>query len=182
MSRNRAGTMVGAALLSLGMLVVDAAGMAASAAALLHGFASYRPGIRLAAVVFNRIGSKGHGRLLREACAPLDIPVLGAVPRLDALALPDRHLGLVQAAEHPDLEAFLDAAAEVVARHVDTEALAGLARPARLAASDPGPALPPLGQHIAVARDTAFAFAYPFVLDGWRGSGAEVHQARRAIM
>jgi cobyrinic acid a,c-diamide synthase len=156
------------------VLVVDAAGMAASAAALLYGFTSYRPGVRLAAVIFNRVGGEGHARLLREACAPLEIPVLGAVPRLDALVLPDRHLGLVQAAEHPDLEAFLDAAAGLVARHLDTDGLARLARPAALARADPGPAVPPLGQRIAVARDTAFAFAYPFVLDGWRRAGAEI--------
>ncbi len=156
------------------VLVVDAAGMAASAAALLHGFASYRPAIQLAAVIFNRVGGEGHGHLLREACAPLDIPILGAVPRLDGLALPDRHLGLVQAGEHPDLEAFLDAAAELVARHVDTEALSRVAQPARLMVADPGPAIPPLGQHIAVARDTAFAFAYPSVLDGWRQAGAAI--------
>ncbi len=158
------------------VLVVDAAGMAASAAALLHGFASYRPGLRLAAVLFNRVGGEGHARLLQEVCAPLEIPVLGAVPRLDALALPDRHLGLVQASEHPDLEAFLDAAAEQVARHVDTESLVRVARPSGLRASDPGPAVPPLGQRIAVARDTAFAFAYPFVLDGWRRAGAEIRE------
>ncbi len=157
------------------VLVVDAGGMAASAAALLHGFTSYRPEVPVAAVIFNRVGGEGHARLLREACAPLDIPVLGAVPRLDALVLPDRHLGLVQAAEHPDLEAFLDAAAELVSRHLDIDALADLARPAHLTAADAGPALPPLGQRIAVASDTAFAFAYPFVLDGWRRAGAEIY-------
>jgi cobyrinic acid a,c-diamide synthase len=156
------------------VLVIDAAGMAASAAALLHGFATYRPEVPLAAVIFNRVGGETHARLLLEACGPLEIPVLGAVPRLDALVLPDRHLGLVQAAEHPDLEAFLDAAAGLVAQHLDTDALARLARPTRLAPAEAGPSVPPLGRRIAVAHDTAFAFAYPFVLDGWRRAGAEI--------
>ncbi|MDH3595611.1 MAG: cobyrinate a,c-diamide synthase [Rhodospirillales bacterium] len=157
------------------VLVVDASGMAASAAALLHGFVSYRPEVPIAAVIFNRVGGEGHARLLHEACDPLGLPVLGCVPRRDALVLPDRHLGLVQASEHKDLEAFLEGAATLVGGHLDTEALARLARPARLPPAAPaGPAVPPLGQRIAVARDPAFAFAYPFVLEGWRRAGAEV--------
>lgn len=157
------------------VLVVDASGMADSAAALLHGFLSYRPEIPIVATIFNRVGGEGHARLLHEACDPLELAVLGCVPRRDALVLPDRHLGLVQAAEHPDLEAFLESAAALVAEHLDTDALVQLARPARLSPAAPaGPAVPPLGQRIAVARDPAFAFAYPFVLDGWHRAGAEV--------
>ncbi len=156
------------------VLVVDAQGMAASAAALVHGFASYRPEVPLAGVIFNRVGGERHGRLLAEACAPLGLPVLGALPQSPELALPDRHLGLVQAAEHPELETFLAGAAALVGRYLDTERLAALARPCRLAPAAFAPVLAPLGQRIAVARDTAFAFAYPFVLDGWRAAGAEV--------
>ena len=160
------------------MLVVDARGMGASAAALLHGFLNYRPEVSLAGVIFNRIGGEGHGHLLREAVAPLGVPVLGCLPRNDALSLPDRHLGLVQAAEHPDLEGFLDRAAAFVADHVDTAALVRLAAAGRLAPERDGnaahPPLPPLGQRIAVASDIAFAFAYPHVLDGWREAGTEV--------
>ncbi len=156
------------------VLVVDAHGMAASAAALVHGYASYRPETRVAGIIFNRVGGSGHGKLLAEACAPLAIPVLGALPRNDDLALPDRHLGLVQAIEHPELERFLDRAAGHVAEHLDLDRLAGLAQPLRLAPGPAGPGLPPLGQRIAVARDEAFAFAYPFVLDGWRAAGASL--------
>ena len=65
------------------VLVVDAHGMAASAAALVHGYASYRPETKLAGIIFNRVGGRGHGALLAEACAPLGIPVLGALPRND---------------------------------------------------------------------------------------------------
>ena len=156
------------------VLVVDARGMAATAAAVVRGLASHQPEIEIGGVIFNRIGGARHERLLREAMAPLGIPVLGALPRSPALALPERHLGLVQAVEHGGLEAFLDEAAAVVASHVDHEALQRLARPARLPAPPDEPPLPPLGRRIAVARDSAFAFCYPFVIDAWRRCGAEI--------
>lgn len=156
------------------ILVVDARGLAASAAPLVHGFHSYAPDVPLAGVVFNHTGGAGHARLLREACAPLGVPVLGCLPRSDALHLPDRHLGLVQAREHPALKEFLEAAADWVGEHLDVAALVDLARPARLAAIPAASPLPPPGQRVAVACDDAFAFAYPLVLDGWRASGAEL--------
>ena len=160
-------------------LVVAARGMGASAAALVEGFLAHRPASGAAApiagVIFNRVGGPGHGELLRAACAGLPVPVLGCLRRRDGLVLPERHLGLVQAAEHADLEAFLEAAAAAAAEDLDLEALAGLARPAALdPQGDAGPALPPLGQRIAVARDPAFAFAYPSLLEGWRAAGAEL--------
>lgn len=156
------------------VLVIDARGMAASAGAVLHGFLSYRPAVRIAGVVFNRVGGEGHVRILREVCDSLGVPLVGCLPRRAELALPERHLGLVQAAEHPALEAFLEGAAALVAGHLDTVALAELSGSAVLAAAAATSPLPPLGQHVAVARDSAFAFAYPFVLDGWRAAGAEL--------
>ena len=156
------------------VLVIDARGLGASAAALVRGFRDHRPEAPLGGIVFNRVGSARHAKLLTDACAPLGVPVLGALPRDEGLVLPDRHLGLVQAGEHADLEAVLEHAANLVARHVDTARLSALARPCRLSARTLTPALPPLGQRIAVARDLAFAFAYPFVLDGWRAAGAQV--------
>ena len=117
--------------------------------------------VAVAGVIFNRVGGAGHVAMLEAASDALGLPMLGAVPRDPALALPDRHLGLVQAHEHPDLEAFLDRAAKIVSEHVRTAALEDLARPATLGAAGAGPALPPLGQRIAVAQDEAFAFCYP---------------------
>ena len=156
------------------VLVVDAKGMAASAAALVHGFTDYRPEVPVAGVIFNRVGGARHAALLAEACAPLGLPVLGALPQAPELSLPDRHLGLVQAAEHPELDAFLTRAAGFAERHLDIDALIASAKPCRLGPETFAPVLPPLGQRIAVAADTAFAFAYPFVLDGWRAAGAEI--------
>ncbi len=162
------------------VLVVDASGMAASVAALVHGFASFDRGVEVAGVIFNRTGSARHGALLRRAMQPAGTPILGCVTRSERLALPDRHLGLVQAREHPDLGGFLARAAAQVGAEVDIAALLGVARPARIAPLKDGPGppafggLPMLGRRIAVARDDAFAFCYPYVLDAWCRAGCEL--------
>ena len=234
------------------VLVVDASAMAASAAAVVHGFASYRGDVAVAGVIYNRVGSDRHAELLVEATEGREVPeypngsraeehsrnarfpkarppggagfqpamdrdpstvgagrmpalpggwrsrnarspsgsvrnqagvpVLGCIRRDPALALPDRHLGLVQASEHPDLESFLRTAATTVGDSVDIDALLRAARsgPGATAGGVGGggagmaTCLPVIGQRIAVARDEAFAFAYPLVLDGWRRAGAEV--------
>jgi cobyrinic acid a,c-diamide synthase len=157
------------------LLVLDVSGQAQSAAAIVKGCASYDPRIAIAGVVLNRVGSARHRRLAGDAIAALGIPIVGSLPRLEDMALPERHLGLVQAMETNDLEARLDGIAEAVAAHVDLTALRGLARPMRLAgAGATTAALAPPGQRIAVARDAAFSFFYPHLLSGWRDAGAEI--------
>lgn len=157
------------------LLVADVRGMAGSAAALLRGFAGHRGDVRVVGALFNRVGGPAHrDMLLRGAAAALpDLPILGLLPRIAALELPSRHLGLVQAMERPDLDAFLERAADWVDQHVDLPAVAALAGPSGLAGQGGAP-LPVLGQRIAVARDAAFAFVYGAVLDGWRQLGAEL--------
>jgi cobyrinic acid a,c-diamide synthase len=158
------------------VLVVDASAQAGSVAALLRGFASHRLDVPLAGVIFNRVGGAKHAAMLEAAtrAALPDLVILGAVPERGDLTVPERHLGLVQAREHPALEAFLDRAAEHVAASVDLARFAGLARNADL--TSPTKTLPlfPLGNRIAVANDAAFAFAYPALLDGWREDGASL--------
>ena len=158
------------------VLVVDARAQAASAAAVVRGFATHRDDVRLAGVVFNRVGGDAHAAILRRASAAAmpEVPVLGCITRDDGLTLPERHLGLVQAAEHGDLDAFLDFAADRVAAQVDVAALIDRATPWSVPDADPSPPLPPLGQRIALADDVAFAFRYPHVVDGWRQAGAEI--------
>lgn len=156
------------------VLIVDAKGMAASAAALLHGFATFRPDVTVSAVIFNKVGSGRHAAMLRDACASLGIPVLGCIPRHDGLVLPERHLGLVQAGEHDELEAFLETAAAIAGDYIDIDALLDVAQPCALESQKLGCPLPRLGQNIAVARDRAFAFAYPLVIDAWRAAGAGI--------
>lgn len=156
------------------VMVIDVRAQGASAAAVLGGFARHRPGVDVAGVVFNRVGSPRHAEQIRDACrdAVPNVPILGFLPRAGDLALPERHLGLVQAGEHAGLSAFLDKAAALIAEHVDWRAIAQIAKPAKATGTSPRP-LKPFGQRIAVARDNAFAFAYPLTLEGWRTAGAE---------
>lgn len=154
------------------VLVVDVRGQGATVAALLRGFATHRRDFDLAGVILNRVGSDRHRETLTRAIseARLDLPILGCLPRDEALALPDRHLGLVQASEHPALDPFLDKAAAVVEDSIDLAALRHIAREAHAGVAGAMP-LPPLGQRVAVARDEVFAFSYASVLEGWRASG-----------
>lgn len=157
------------------LLVVDVKGQAASSAAVVRGFATHRPDIAIAGVIFNRVGFGRHEAMLRTAMqAHLpDIPVIGCVQRQAGLVHPSRHLGLVQARERPDLDRFIADAAAAVAQGCDLESLRGIARPGGGTGTGV-PSIPPLGQHIAIARDDAFAFLYPHLCDGWRAAGAEL--------
>nr|WP_314074807.1 cobyrinate a,c-diamide synthase [uncultured Roseococcus sp.] len=173
--RSGAGADLAARLSLPVLLVVDVSGASQSHAALLRGFATHDPAVRIGGVVWNRVGSARHLRMVNDAAAPLGIPVLGAIPRNAPPALPERHLGLVQAEEHPALEAAMAALGEHIAQHVDLEAVQRLAAPLAVAPGGmDGLALPPPGQRIALARDAAFSFTYPHVLAAWRRAGAEL--------
>ncbi len=154
------------------VLVLDAAKQSQTAAAIVHGLANLRPSVKIAGVILNQIGSPRHGAIIKNAISSIGIPVLGAVPRSPNLQAPSRHLGLVQAQEHHDLEGFIEAAATMIAANVDLDTLSTLAAPIGVATRAVG--LPPIGSKIAVARDAAFAFAYPHMLEDWRLAGAEV--------
>lgn len=157
------------------VLVLDVSGQAQTVAALAAGMAAFWPGVRVAGVILNRVASPRHERLCRLGMESAGIRVFGALPRRGDLVLPERHLGLVQAAEHPNLEAALVQYAAFLRDHVDIAAIracaaGGIALPSDL--SDPG--LPPPGQRIALARDAAFSFLYPHILDHWHRQGAEI--------
>jgi cobyrinic acid a,c-diamide synthase len=156
------------------LLVIDAARMAQSVAPLVAGFAGHDPAVRIAGIILNRTGSPRHAAILRDALAPLGLPVLGALPRSAGLSHPSRHLGLVQAGERPDLDAFIAGAGRLVADHLDLDAIAQCFAPMQ---HRPGPdaiapAPAPPARRIAIARDAAFAFAYPHLLADWRAGGA----------
>lgn len=155
------------------VLVVDCARMAQSLAALVAGFCTHDPDVHLAGVILNNVGSDRHERLLRDAMQPSHLPILGAVRRAPGLAHPARHLGLVQAREHPELDAFVERVADHVTTHCDLDALRDLARRAAPAPQACARAAPP-AQRIAIAQDAAFAFAYPHLLADWRAAGAEM--------
>jgi cobyrinic acid a,c-diamide synthase len=156
------------------LLVLDVAAQSQSAAAVVRGFATHDPDVRIAGVVLNRVGSARHRMLVADAIAKLGVPVVGAIPRDASLDLPERHLGLIQAGEHGDLEMRLDRLADMAETHLDLDAIVALAAPLEQATADATPALPPPGQTIALASDAAFSFVYPHLLDGWRRAGAEI--------
>ena len=161
------------------VLVVDAGAMSASVAALVHGFATFDPSVRIGGVILNQVGSPAHEVQLREALAPLGWPVLGVLRRSAAVAVPSRHLGLVPVAERPAVVTeALDRLAAAVAEQVDLDAVM------RLAASAPPLAVdaPPLPAwdgtdetptRIAVAAGAAFTFTYTDTLDALMAAGAE---------
>ncbi|GAB5426824.1 MAG: cobyrinate a,c-diamide synthase [Devosia indica] len=155
------------------ILVVDADKHSQSVAPLVSGFAHWRPGVAVVGVILNRVASARHERMLVSALRETGLPLLGAIPRRSELVTPERHLGLVLPEETGGFESFLDYAARAIADFVDLESLLAIAAPLQSHAAPPV-ALPPLGQHIAIARDAAFAFAYPHLLDGWRAQGAEL--------
>jgi cobyrinic acid a,c-diamide synthase len=155
------------------VLVVDSERQSQSVAPLVAGFANWRPGVRVAGVILNRVATTKHERMLVEALSATGIPCLGAIPRDAALVLPERHLGLVLPGEVSAFEAFIDHAAVTIGTYVDVDKLLSLAAPIAEGDAPPQP-LRPLGQHIAIARDDAFAFLYPHLLDGWRAMGAEL--------
>ena len=166
---------VAAALKLPVLLVVDASGQAQSAAAVVKGFAAYDGRLKIAGVVINRVGSERHRRLVTQAVEAIGIPVVGALPRDDNVALPERHLGLVQAGETQALEARLERMADFVEAGIDCERVMALAgeihTPGRSRAAA---SIRPPGQKIALARDEAFSFVYPHLLSGWRSRGAEI--------
>ncbi len=152
--------------------VIDASGMAQTFGALALGMDRYRGDVRLSGVIANRTGSPGHGRML-AASLPEGMPLIGAVPRHEALSIPDRHLGLVQAGEIVDLDERLDTIAGVLGE-------AGLdTLPATVTLEGERPAPPPQrleGVRIALARDDAFAFVYRANLELLAAMGAEVRE------
>jgi cobyrinic acid a,c-diamide synthase len=156
------------------LLILDVSGQSQSAAAVAAGFAAFDPKVRLGGVVLNKLGSDRHRTLIADALAPRGIPVLGAIPRDETLVLPERHLGLVQASEHPDLATRLDKFADMAARHLDLDAIAAMAAPLPGLSAAASATLKPPGQRVALAYDSAFSFVYAHVLDGWRREGVEI--------
>ncbi len=220
------------------IFVVDSEKQSQSIAALVHGFATWRSGLRIAGIIVNRCASTRHEAMLRAALAQTSIPVLGVLPRRDSLALPERHLGLVLPGEVDAFATVVSNAAVAIEDFVDLNLLLALSSPLAVPHAPPPPPLsgragegggsathrwtptppappsplegeagrgvaqrrtdgpppptpplkgegsarpiappsplPPLGQHIAIARDDAFAFLYPHWLIDWRQSGASV--------
>ncbi|HMC41519.1 MAG TPA: cobyrinate a,c-diamide synthase [Acidimicrobiales bacterium] len=158
------------------LLVVDAAALSGSVAALVHGFRTFDRSVRVAGVVLNRVGSEGHEVMLREALAPLDVPILGVLRRDDRLAWRDRHLGLVPVVEQEGVvRDSLERLASIVSGACDLDRVLALAGEARPRTVSP---LPPAAHvarvRVAVAQGPAFSFVYPDNGERLEEAGAEL--------
>jgi cobyrinic acid a,c-diamide synthase len=158
------------------LLVVDASAISGSVAAMVHGYVSFDPALRVAGVVLNRVGSPGHAELLREALTPLGVPVLGVLPRHDALSWRDRHLGLVPVIEQIDeVRRSIRVLSAEIARGFDLDAVLAMARAAPPLPVRATEARQPTGSaRIAVATGPAFDFVYQDNLEALEAAGAEL--------
>ena len=159
------------------LLVVGARAMARSAAALVQGFEGFDPALCFAGVLFNHLGSERHLDFLKSALAGhVRMPVLGGLMRNEAIAIPERHLGLVTGDDHRLSDAQLDRLAAMVEQGIDLDALLDdlpervPASPAAAASASGGPAQARIG----VARDAAFCFYYPDNLEWLEAAGARL--------
>lgn len=156
------------------VLVLDVSGQSQTAAAVAKGFATYDPDVDIAGVVLNRAGSERHRRLAADAIEAIGLPVVGTIFRDPKMAMPERHLGLVQASEYAALEDFIERMADVMETSLDLDRILALAAPFAPAGGDFAHAMPPPGQRIALAQDPAFTFLYPHLAGHWRRQGAEI--------
>jgi cobyrinic acid a,c-diamide synthase len=162
------------------VLVVDARAMARSAAAMVHGYKTFDPDLNVAGVVLNRVGSATHEKMLREALAPLGVPVLGVFRRDAAISTPDRHLGLVPAAERrQEARDALQALGKVADRSLDLDAMMRLAGSAGSLRTEPWSPEAPEGERtpgvrVAVATGPSFSFLYRENVELLEGAGAEI--------
>ena len=157
------------------LLVLDVSGQSQSAAAVARGFLSHDQSVRIAGVVLNRVGSERHHAQVARAMDAIGLKVLGSVPRDAAIALPERHLGLVQAGEISGLLDLFSRLADLAERTLDIDGIVEIAG-SFTPAGDSGPKIPPPGQRIALARDAAFSFVYTHILDGFRAQNAEIFE------
>lgn len=162
------------------ILVIDAASMSQSVAALVHGFCTWDPAVRVAGVVLNLVGSDNHEAMLRAALAGSGVPVYGVLHRDDAMRWRSRHLGLQPVAEDPaGVGAALDRLAVCISACCDLDGLMHMARSAPPLPTTPLPRprrvvgghVPP---RVAVAAGPAFSFSYPDNLEALDAAGAEV--------
>ena len=157
------------------ILVVNAAKQSFSLAALVQGFCRFRPEITIAGVILNNVGSARHETMLRAALAQHcpEVIIFGAIPRHEVFILPERHLGLVQAAELHDHEGKQNIMAEKLSEYLDIQALIAASRPVAEHPTHNG-LLPLAVQRLAVAKDHAFSFLYSGQIQAWRQQGHEI--------
>ncbi len=163
------------------ILVLDVSSQAATAAAILKGCMTYRSDVTIAGVILNNVASARHERLVKQPIEELGVPILATINRCQDIALPERHLGLVQALENKFLQSTLDTFASLMEAQGGIEKIVKLANAANtefLSPANDKPLTPlklkPPGQHIALAQDVAFSFIYSHILESWQAQGAQI--------
>jgi len=160
------------------ILVINAAKMARSVAAIAQGYRDFDPAVQIGGVICNNVGSERHARWVTEAVESIGLPVLGCVPRNHELHIPERHLGLLTAVERQaEVTTFLEQSADLITRYIDMEKVWSLACSAKAIHTKLKPDTPLVKSQtvrIAVARDEAFCFYYEDNFDYLRSAGATI--------
>ena len=155
------------------ILVINVSGQAQSAAASALGFMKYNKNLNFAGVILNFVSSKRHENLISDGMRKVGINILGSIPRQNELVLPERHLGLVQANEIHDIETKIQNYSHLIKDNIDLQKIvecAGFKSFRKLKPKDNNPP----AQRIAIAKDKAFSFIYPHLIDNWKKAGAEI--------
>ena len=159
------------------ILVLDVSGQSQTVAAIARGFANHDRQVRIAGIILNQVGSERHKKYCVEAIEQLGVPIVGVIMRNPEMALPERHLGLVQASEHEAIDHFIEKLADTMEVSLDIDRIGAMAEPFAFSQSmefSDIASLPPPGQRIALAQDQAFTFVYPHLRASWRMAGAEL--------
>jgi len=156
------------------VLVIDVSGQSQSAGAVAMGFRDFHPEVKIAGIILGNVASERHRLLAVRGVERTGLPVFGALPRGGVPAIPERHLGLVQAEEIPNASKIVDALADAIETHLDVDAVLAAATPVRKPGQGAGIALAAPGKCVAMASDVAFSFAYQHVLADWREGGADI--------
>lgn len=162
------------------ILVVDASSIARSAAALVHGFETFDPALKLVGVIFNKVGGPAHYRLLEDALTgSTNVTPLGYLPDDQRIRIPERYLGLLTREENAWPESLISLLGELAEQTIDLDKLLECAAPVSFSSGDSGiaevrPGRPAHSIRVGVARDKAFCFYYEDNLDCLREAGAEI--------
>ena len=154
------------------ILIVDVSAQAQSSAATALGFIKYQK-IPFGGVVLNNVASIRHEKLVKFGMKKHGIRVLGSIPRQKQISMPERHLGLVQVNEQQNLEERIEKFAELIKKNTEVSNIQNLAKNKSFLIKDKTNLKPP-GMRIAIAKDKAFSFIYPHVIEEWKSQGSEI--------
>ena len=156
------------------ILVMDVSGQSQSAGAIAMGFRDFRKDVTIAGVILGNVASERHRMLAQRGVESVGMRVFGALPRGGVPTIPERHLGLVQANEIPNVLKMVDDLADAMEKHLDVGAMILAAGEVWMPKHVSGSAIRPPAKNIALASDVAFSFIYPHILDAWKAAGCQI--------